>query len=178
MLVDEQQDRDAAHRWNVANRIRRKKAAVIDKLREFFRENVGKQITGEELRYLARNKTEWARRVRQLRTEQGWPIVTQNSGDPNLPVGVYVLEADRQSPEHDRTMPDATRRKVLRRDDYRCRDCEWSHAEWNPSDPRHLELHHLKPHVEKGKNTEDNLITICTVCHDEKHRKLRKGERT
>jgi hypothetical protein len=33
----------------------------------------------EELKYLAKDKKEWARRVRELRTEQGWPIVTKKT---------------------------------------------------------------------------------------------------
>jgi hypothetical protein len=175
MLIDEAQDRDAAHRWNVANGIRRKKISVVGKILEFFRSNVAKPVTGEELRYVAGNKTEWARRVRELRTEQGWPIVTRATGNPGLSVGVYVLEADRQSPEHDRTIPDPVRSAVLRRDDYHCTRCGWSHAEWNRSDPRNLELHHVEPHVMKGENTEDNLITLCTVCHDATHSNKAQG---
>ena len=170
ILLSEQQDRDAAHRWNIANRIRKEKASVRDKILRFLRENVGLPVTGEELRYVAGNKTEWARRVRELRTEFGWPIMTKTTGNPDLPVGAYVLQADRQSPEHDRKIPDDVRREVLRRDSYRCKNCGWSHEEWNPSDPRHLELHHIKPHVQKGDNTEENLKTLCTVCHDRIHR--------
>jgi len=169
MLIDEIQDRDAAHRWNIANGIRRKQSSVLAKVLEFFRANVGKPITGEELRYVAGNKTEWARRVRELRTEHGWPVVTRGTGNPSLPVGVYVLEADRQSPEHDRQISDPVRRAVLGRDDYHCRQCGWSQAEWNRANPRNLELHHVKPHVMKGENTEDNLMTLCTVCHDATH---------
>ncbi len=170
ILISSEQDRDAAHRWNLANEIRRENISVRDKLIKFFRKNVGEKITGEELKYLAKDRSEWARRVRELRTEFGWPVVTQNTGRPDLEVGVYLLEADRQSPEHDRHIPDPVKRKVLRRDDYRCTKCNWAHNEWNRSDPRHLELHHVKPHAEGGENTESNLITVCTVCHDDIHR--------
>jgi hypothetical protein len=79
VLMRAEQDRQAAHRWNLLNEVRRKKASVTDKIIEYFRKNVGQQITGEELKYLAKDKKEWARRVRELRTEQGWPIVTKNS---------------------------------------------------------------------------------------------------
>ena len=103
--------------------------------------------------------------------EYGWPVVTQNTGRPDLEVGVYLLEADRQSPEHDRRIPDPVKRNVLRRDGYKCTVCNWSHDEWNRSDPSHLELHHKKHHTKGGENTEGNLITVCTVCHDEIHRK-------
>ncbi|WP_028571797.1 HNH endonuclease [Desulfonatronum lacustre] len=170
ILLSVEQDREAAHRWNLANVIRRENIAVRDKILKFFRANVGQKITGEELKYLAKDRSEWARRVRELRTEYGWPIVTRNTGRPDLEVGVYLLEANRQSPEHDRRIPDPVKRNVLRRDAYKCAVCKWSIAEWNRFDPRHLELHHKKPHAVGGENTENNLTTICTVCHDEIHR--------
>lgn len=169
ILVSEKQDRDAAFRWNLGNEIRRNKQGVREKLLEYMRKNVGQAISGEELRYVANNKSEWARRVRELRTEHGWPIVTKTTGMPDLPVGIYVLVEDRQAPEHDRVIPDHVRRAVLQRDDYKCCECGWHHDKWNPSDPRHLEAHHLLQHVDGGNNTEENLITLCNICHDRKH---------
>ena len=171
ILLDESQDRDAAHRWNLANSIRKKKTGARTKLLEFFRENVGKPVTSEELRYVTNDKSEWARRVRELRTEEGWPIMTRSTGRPDLTIGVYVLEQDRQSPAHDRKIPDPVRCAVLVRDKYRCTQCGWAHDQWNPSDPRHLELHHIEAHVKGGENTEDNLATLCNICHDDRHRK-------
>jgi hypothetical protein len=170
ILLNRNSDRDAAYRWRVANEIRKKKLGVREKILEYMRLNVGTRITGEELRYIANDKSEWARRVRELRTEFGWPITTKSTGRPDLPVGVYVLEQDRQSPSHDRKIPDPVRRAVLRRDKYTCTNCEWNHDLWNPSDPRHLELHHKEHHVRGGKNTAENLTTLCTVCHDDQHR--------
>lgn len=170
VLLNEIQDRDAAHRWNVANAIRKEQGSVRDKILKFMRANVSKGVTNEELRYVAGDKTEWARRVRELRTEFGWPIATKTTGRPDLSVGVYVLQSDRQSPKHDRKIPDDVRREVLRRDGYKCKECNWTHKEWNPSDPRHLELHHIKYHVKGGENVKENLKTLCTVCHDKLHK--------
>ena len=172
VLMNEMQDRDAALRWNIINDIRKKKVSVKDKLIEYFRRNVGKQVTGEELSYLANNTKEWARRVRELRTEEGWPISTKNTGRTDLPVGVYVLEEDRQAYEHDRAIPDAVRVKVLTRDGFSCTECGWNRSMLSPDDPRKmLELHHIKHHKDGGENTEENLVTLCNVCHDNKHRK-------
>lgn len=172
ILVSIRQDTEAAYRWNVANDIRKKKdTGVRDKILQYFRAFVGKEISGEELRYVANDKTEWARRTRELRTEFGWPVVTRFTGRPDLPVGIYVLEEDRQAPEHDRKIPEAEYRAVLVRDNYTCRDCGWTHAQWNRSDPRHLEVHHIKRHVDGGSNTADNLTTLCNICHDTRHRR-------
>ena len=137
---------------------------------EYLKQNVAKPVSGEELRYVAKNRTEWARRVRELRTEYGWPIVSQQTGRPDLGIGKYILESLRQSPEHDRIIPDPERREVLRRDGYRCQECGWTRKEWTRDDPRILEIHHIKPHVEGGENLKDNLVTLCSVCHDKIHR--------
>jgi hypothetical protein len=169
VLLRDEQDREAAHRWNVANSIRRKPGSVQKKVLEYLRQNIGARVTGEELRYVAGDRIEWPRRVRELRTEHGWPIVTKITGRPDLPVGTYLLEADRQSPREDRTIPDTLRGEVLRRDNYCCSSCHWDHSLWNRSDPRHLELHHVVSHACGGNTTADNLTTLCTICHDRVH---------
>jgi len=171
ILLSPEQDRDAALRWRIANDIRRRKSGIRQKILDFLLENVGRPVTGEELRYAANDKTEWARRVRELRTELGWPIATRNTGRPDLGIGMYILENDRQCPAHDRYIPDPIRRRVLVRDNYTCTSCGWSHEQLNASDPRHLEIHHIKHHVKGGANTEENLLTLCTICHDDIHRR-------
>lgn len=168
VLIDTIQDRDAAHRWNVANEIRKRPGGSKQKILDYLRANVGKQVTGEELSYIAQS-TEWARRTRELRTEDGWPVLTRQSGNPMLPIGVYILEEDRQAPVHDRNISDATRRRVLQRDKYTCLMCGWRYDDWNPSDPRFFELHHVIHHAAGGSNEAENLQTLCNVCHDEVH---------
>lgn len=171
VLMSTEQDRDSAHRWNVLNEIRRKKISVKEKIIEYLRLNVGTQVTGEELSYLAGDTKEWARRIRELRTENGWPIVTKATGRRDLPVGVYLLEEDRQAYEHDRIIPDLVRVEVLERDDFCCVKCGWNRTMQSQSDPRKiLELHHKKPHKDGGENSVENLITLCNVCHDDLHR--------
>jgi 5-methylcytosine-specific restriction endonuclease McrA len=170
ILLDTKQDREAAHRWRMANEIRKKDIGSRAKILEFLLLNIGKPVTGEELRYVTNNRSEWARRVRELRTEEGWLITTHSTGRPDLPVGSYVLESARQSPAHDRKIPDPVRCAVLVRDNYTCVQCGWSQDLWNPADPRHLELHHVKSHVSGGANTTDNLISLCNICHDDRHR--------
>lgn len=162
VLLDSKQDRDAAYRWNIANKIRRSSGSGREKILNYLRENVGKTVTGDEFSYVA-NSSEWARRTRELRTEYGWPITTKMSGNPHLPVGVYVLEMDRQAPAHDRKIPEGVRRRALRRDKYICQNCGWSHEMWNRSDPRFLELHHKIRHSKGGTNKLDNLITYCNI---------------
>ena len=168
IMFDNRQDTEAAHRWNIAKDIRGSAGGSQIKILAYLRQNVGKPVTGEELRYVAKEASEWARRTRELRTEKGWQISTYWNGRPDLPVGQYLLESAGQLPAHDRVIPDDVRRKVLIRDGYACVDCGWDRKQWTTDDPRHLELHHVKAHVEGGGNQEGNLATLCNVCHDGK----------
>lgn len=171
MLLEDVRDEDAARRWELANNIRRRKDGVQAKVLAYLRANVGKHVTGEELRYVANEKNEWPRRVRELRTEEGWPVVTRFSGDPSLPVGIYVLAKDEQAPVHDRHIKEIVRREVMERDHWSCqwRGCGWSH-ERLAFDPRYLEVHHIHEHAQGGSNEADNLVTLCNLHHDEVHR--------
>ncbi len=169
VMFDTEQDREAAFRWKIANEIRRNPSGAKASILEYLKRNIGRPVHGDELQYVANGRTEWARRVRELRTEDGWQISTHWSGRPELKPGIYLLESDRQLPAHDRIIPDPVRRSVLVRDNYTCQDCGWTREQWNQDDPRHLELHHLEHHVDGGTNTEDNLVTLCNVCHDQRH---------
>jgi hypothetical protein len=62
------------------------------------------------------------------------------------------------------TIPPATRRTVLARDGYRCRmkSCGGT---------RFLEVHHIVPRGRGGSNKPDNLLTLCTRCHQLLHEK-------
>jgi len=171
ILMKERQDREAALRWNQLNTIRKKPGGVKAKLLEYLRLNAGCVVTGEELRYLAKEKKEWARRTRELRTEDGWPIFTRMQGRSDLDLGEYLLEEDRQAKEHDRRIPDDVRVKVLGRDGFGCTFCGWKREHLSRDDPRKLlELHHLTEHVQGGENSLDNLTTLCNVHHDQVHR--------
>jgi hypothetical protein len=170
LLTTAQPDADSARRWTIANRIRRSGMGSRDRVLEFFKENVGRIVTTEDLAYVAKGAKEFARRVRELRTEDGFPIATLFTGRPDLAMGEYVLlSVDRLFDPHDRHIPLDVQRTVYERDANTCRVCGWDMAKWTAEDPRILELHHLKPHRERGDNTAENLIVICSRCHDGVH---------
>jgi 5-methylcytosine-specific restriction endonuclease McrA len=62
-----------------------------------------------------------------------------------------------------RAVPPALRRTVLARDRHGCRvpGCRNTHF---------VDVHHLQPRSEGGKNTLENLITLCTAHHRATHR--------
>ncbi|MFA6091979.1 MAG: HNH endonuclease signature motif containing protein [Elusimicrobiota bacterium] len=165
-------DADAAEKWKLMNEIRRKKGlSGMDRALELLKAYVGKPVTGDAIKYVAKIRSA-ERRVRQLRTEFGWRIVTRHTGRPELPNDAYVLETMQQLPEHDRHIPDNVYDKVLERDKYKCRRCDWSLETRNPAERRQfLEVHHIAYHHKGGTNDPDNLVTLCNVDHDEVHRK-------
>lgn len=177
ILISEKRDKEGADRFNRMNEIKKSSLSSHDKLLEVFRMNLGKPVSGEELKHVTNNSTEWARRVRELRTEKGWPIVTKNTGKSSLAVGYYELAEDRQDQVHDRQIRTATRIKVFDRDNNACRKCNWPKNSLAGDIYRNrLECHHIEHHKNKGANTIENLITLCNVDHDEIHRLDKKGE--
>jgi 5-methylcytosine-specific restriction endonuclease McrA len=56
------------------------------------------------------------------------------------------------------------RQQVLRRDRWRCQSCG---AMVN------LEVHHKEFRSHSGQDSEENLITLCSVCHSSVHGQMR-----
>jgi hypothetical protein len=171
ILKRDQPDTERAERWRKMNEIRRTDAAKRDKMLALFRAFPGQVITYAELQYVSGGAD--MRRVRELRTELGWRILSRNTGMPELKQGEYVLIDPDPVEEHDRHVDDKTVVAVLRRDGNSCRKqgCGWHPRDRTQGDPRqYVELHHIQWHVEGGRNEADNLITLCNVHHKEVHR--------
>ncbi len=171
ILERDQPDREKAVRWRKMNEIRRTDAAKRDKMLALFQAFPGQVITYAELQYVSRGAD--MRRVRELRTEFGWRILSRNTGMPELRRGEYVLIDPDPVEKHDRHVDDKTVIAVLKRDGNRCRKqgCGWHPRDRAQGDPRqYVELHHIQWHAQGGRNEPDNLITLCNVHHKEVHR--------
>lgn len=171
VLLENSPDAHAAAHWKLLKSLRNSKASLQDRMLSLLRQSVGQPITGEQFRYIAGKANEWPRRLRELRTEEGWPVQTRMQGRPDLPVGSYVLVEDRQAEPHDRKISDPVRSAVLERDKFSCRHCGWSLDTRHPDGPKQfLELHHVHEHALGGANTVENLVTLCNVDHKAVHR--------
>lgn len=85
-------------------------------------------------------------------------------------MGKHVhLSRDPVAEPHDRHVPIDVQRAVYQRDANKCRVCGWGMSDWSASDPRFLELHHVKPHAKRGRNDANNLVVVCSRCHDDVH---------
>ena len=78
------------------------------KLRVYFLANLGRVMDSNELREVAGGISEWARRVRELRTEEGYLILTHNDR-ADLKPGQYLLESAKPQPAFAREISKETR---------------------------------------------------------------------
>lgn len=138
------------------------------KLREYFLENIGRIMNSDELRQVAGGITEWARRVRELRTEEGYQIQTHNDRS-DLKPGQYILEDPKPRPAFDRAISKETRAFVLDRNGFTCQMCGSVAGEPHPYDEtRKTRLHigHIIDKSQGGTDDPSNLRALCSICNE------------
>jgi hypothetical protein len=92
ILLNDRQDRDAAFRWYIARRLRKKKKQPAKAIHKYFLESAGHSIFAEEIRFIANDNPYWAQIVWQLRRDHNLPIFTRATGGTDLRAGYYSLE--------------------------------------------------------------------------------------
>ena len=138
------------------------------KLRTHFLANIGRVMDSDELRVVADNQSEWARRVRELRTEEGYLILTHNDRS-DLKPGQYLLETPKPQPAFARAISKETRAFVLDRNGFTCQMCGAVAGEPHPYDPSRKTRLHLGHVIDKsmgGTDDPSNLRAICSVCNE------------
>lgn len=137
------------------------------KLREYFLKNVGKVLDSETLRSVA-GTSEWGRRVRELRNEEGLNIVTHNDRS-DLKPGQYVLIDAKPLPAFERGISKETRAFVLDRNGFTCQMCGAAAGEHHPYDNGRKTRLHIAHIVDKSMGGTDelsNLRALCSVCNE------------
>jgi len=137
------------------------------KLREFFFENLGKVLNSDTLRNVA-GTSEWGRRVRELRNEEGMNIVTHNDRS-DLKPGEYLLVDIKPLPAFERGISKETRAFVLDRNGFTCQMCGAAAGESHPYDQGRKTRLHIGHIIDKsmgGTDEASNLRAICSVCNE------------
>lgn len=137
------------------------------KLRDFFTENVGKILNSDTLREVA-GTSEWGRRVRELRNEEGMNIVTHNDRSELKP-GEYLLLSLKPIPSFEREISKETRAFVLDRNGFTCQMCGAAAGEIHPYDNGRKTRLHIGHIIDKsmgGTDDPSNLRAICSVCNE------------
>lgn len=138
------------------------------KLRKHFLGNLNRIMDSDELRHVAGNITEWARRVRELRSEEGYQILTHNDR-ADLKPGQYLLESAKPQPAFERGISKETRALVLDRNGFTCQMCGAVAGEPHFYDPGRMTRLHLGHVIDKtmgGSDEASNLRAICSVCNE------------
>jgi hypothetical protein len=135
------------------------------KLLKHLLANIGRVIDSDELRDVA-GSSEWARRIRELRDEQGYQIFT-HSDRSDLKPGQYILVSDQRKVVSERAISKETRAKVLETYGSVCYSCGAIAGEPNPANGKITVLHmgHMVPKSHGGEDTVANLRPICMVCN-------------
>jgi hypothetical protein len=140
------------------------------RIRKFLIAHVGEVVTSIQLRDAAgRGVSEWARRVRELRDEEGWPILTHHDS-AELKVGQYILTApppEKHGIEFARAISTRLRAAALDRNGFTCQMCGLTPGEIDPYTGRKVRLHvgHIVDKIHGGKDELSNLRTLCSTCN-------------
>lgn len=137
-----------------------------DRIRTYLLDHVGEVIDTDTLRSVA-GINEYARRVRELRDEEGYRILSHRDRSDLRP-GQYVLENGTPQPVADRGLSGRLRAQILMRDGSTCQVCGRTVGDVDPtSSGRPLVLHidHIVPVSEGGTDHPANLRVLCSACN-------------
>lgn len=138
------------------------------KLRAHFLSNIGRVMDSSELQKVASNQSEWARRVRELRQDEGYQILTHHDRSFLKP-GQYLLESPEPQPAFERAISKEVRAIVLDRNGFTCQMCGAVAGEPHPYDSRRKTRLHIGHVIDRSKGGSDevtNLRAICSICNE------------
>jgi 5-methylcytosine-specific restriction endonuclease McrA len=144
--------------------IQKSKEGARHRIRKFFEDNVGQIVTTAQISKIA-GISEYARRIRELREDEGMQILSFRDR-PDLKPNQYILIALERQPRFSHKIDKATRARILERNGLTCGMCGVTAGEPDPYNPsRKITLHvdHIDP---DGPTTDDNLRTLCHNCNE------------
>ena len=140
-----------------------------ERIRRFLLAHIGEVVTSIQIRDSAGTSvSEWARRVRELREDEGWPILTHNDSTELTP-GQYLLKEKppEKSVKFGRGISAKLRAEVLDRNGFTCQMCGLTPGDIDPATNRKVRLHigHIVDKSLGGKEELSNLRTLCSTCN-------------
>ncbi len=135
---------------------------------DYFLTNLGKVLKSRDIQEASGGAVEWARRVRELRNEQGYQILTHKDR-ADLKPNEYLLETDKRLPAFSRDISKETRAWVLERNGYTCQMCGMAAGDADPFHPTRtvrLTMGHIIDKSKGGDDSPNNLRAVCTNCNE------------
>lgn len=147
-----------------------RKPGSKERIRQFLLANIGSVVTAIQIRdAIGPEVSEWARRLRELRDEEGWPIRSHND-DAGLKPGEYILESappEKKDVAFARGISAKLRAEVLDRNGFTCQMCGLTPGDIDPETGRKVRLHigHIVDKSLGGKDELSNLRALCSTCN-------------
>jgi hypothetical protein len=145
-----------------------RKAGSKKLILEFFLENIGKVLESRQIQAASGGASEWARRVRELRNEDGYQILTHKDR-VDLKPNQYLMETAKRVPGFARNISKETRAWVLERNGYTCQMCGLAAGDSDPFNTARtvrLTMGHILDKSKGGDDSPQNLRAICTNCNE------------
>jgi hypothetical protein len=143
-------------------------AGSRSRILHFLLGNIGRVVTSTEIRRASGDASEWARRLRELRDEFGYQILSHKDRR-GLKPGQYLLETEARIPAMPRSISKETRAFVLERNGYTCQMCGLGASDPDPFHPGlkvRLTLGHIIDKSKGGLDIPNNLRAVCTNCNE------------
>ena len=135
---------------------------------EFFLCNIGKVLESKDIQKASGGAVEWARRVRELRNQDGYQILSHRDR-VNLKPNQYLMETIARLPAFTRGISKETRAWVLERNGYTCQMCGVAAGDPDPQGGNRtvrLTMGHIIDKSKGGDDSSQNLRTVCTNCNE------------
>jgi 5-methylcytosine-specific restriction endonuclease McrA len=135
---------------------------------DYFLANLGKILESRDIQAASGGVVEWGRRVRELRNEDGYQILSHKDR-ADLKPNQYLLETSKRTPAFKRNISKETRAWVLERNGYTCQMCGLAAGDPDPfgSDRTvRLTMGHIIDKSKGGDDSPQNLRAICTNCNE------------
>lgn len=146
----------------------KKKIGSRARVLQFLLANTGKIVSSKQIRDAAGGASEWARRLRELRDEHGYQILSHKDRN-HLKPGQYLLETNVRLPQIPRNISKETRAFVLERNGFTCQMCGIAAGDSDPFHPgikARLAIGHIIDKSKGGLDIPGNLHAVCTTCNE------------
>jgi len=146
-----------------------RKVGSKERIRRFLLAHVGEIVTSLQIRdAIGTEVSEWARRLRELREDERWPIISHHDS-VKLKPGEYMLTElpPEKKVVFQRGISGKLRSEVLDRNGFTCQMCGLCPGEIDPDTGRKVHLHigHIVDRNLGGKDELSNLRALCSTCN-------------
>lgn len=134
----------------------------------YLLDNIDTVVNSKQLQDASQGVSEWARRVRELRDEEGYEILSHKDR-ADLKPGEYILASAKRRPAFKRGISKETRAIVLERNGYTCQMCGVAAGDPDPFNTNRtirLTLGHIIDKSKGGEDMPSNLRAVCSNCNE------------